>query len=93
MKEKNKAFKEIHIVLTGDTRVEDPRVPAGHKLVVAGHKPPALGGYDDNLIAAAVRSKLAEILFAKQTLHPDLAVLTGGPDAWSTRHGSLVREP
>jgi uncharacterized phage-like protein YoqJ len=56
---------------------EDPRVPEGRKLLVAGHKPPELGGYDDNLVAAAVRSKLAEILFAKQTLHADLVVLTG----------------
>jgi ribonuclease HI/uncharacterized phage-like protein YoqJ len=61
----------------GSSREDDPGVPEGRKLVVAGHKPPALGGYDDNLMAAAVRAKLAEILFAKQTLHPDLVVLTG----------------
>jgi ribonuclease HI/uncharacterized phage-like protein YoqJ len=55
----------------------DPRVPEGRKLVVVGLKPDALGGYDDNLVAGAVRSKLAEILFAKQTMAADLVVLTG----------------
>lgn len=55
----------------------DPRVPEGWKLVVAGHRPPELGGYDENLVSSGVRSKLAEILAAKRVLHPDLVVLTG----------------
>jgi ribonuclease HI/uncharacterized phage-like protein YoqJ len=55
----------------------DPRVPEGHKLVVAGHRPPALGGYDENLVSSAVRSKLTEILAAKQAVSPSLVVLTG----------------
>jgi ribonuclease HI/uncharacterized phage-like protein YoqJ len=67
----------VAAVPAGSSRDDDPSAPEGRRLVVAGHKPPALGGYDDNLIAGAVRSKLAEILFAKQTLHPDLVVLTG----------------
>ena len=55
----------------------DPRVPDGRKVVVIGHKPPELGGYDDNLLTAELRRKLTEVLAAKQTLHPDLVVLTG----------------
>jgi ribonuclease HI/uncharacterized phage-like protein YoqJ len=55
----------------------DPRVPEGHRLVVAGHRPPALGGYDDNPVADGVREKLRRILAAKRELHPDLVVLSG----------------
>ncbi|HEX2064036.1 MAG TPA: ribonuclease H, partial [Acidimicrobiales bacterium] len=58
-------------------RGDDPRVPAGHRLVVSGHRPPALGGYDANPVADGVRARLAEILEAKLQLHPDLVVLTG----------------
>jgi ribonuclease HI/uncharacterized phage-like protein YoqJ len=56
---------------------EDPRVPAGHRVVVTGHRPPELGGYDDNPVAAATRDRLAEILAAKRAMHDDLVVLTG----------------
>jgi ribonuclease HI len=55
----------------------DPRVPEGWKVVVAGHRPPELGGYGENLVSAGVRRQLAEILAAKKALHPDLVVLTG----------------
>ena len=55
----------------------DERVPPGRKIVVTGHRPPGLGGYDENLMAAGVRSKLAEVLAAKRVLHPDAVVLTG----------------
>ncbi|HTJ75156.1 MAG TPA: RNase H family protein [Acidimicrobiales bacterium] len=55
----------------------DPRRPEGHLVAVIGHKPPELGGYDDNPVAAGVRAKLAELLAAKAQLHPDLVVLTG----------------
>ena len=55
----------------------DERVPEGYKIVVAGHRPPGLGGYDENLMAAGVRSKLAEVLAAMRQLHPDVVVLTG----------------
>ena len=49
----------------------------GYGVVVAGHRPPELGGYDANPTAAAVRRRLVEILEAKRKLHPDLYVLTG----------------
>ena len=55
----------------------DGRVPAGHRLVVLGHRPPELGGYGENPVAAEVRRRLTEILAAKAALHPDLVVLTG----------------
>ena len=54
-----------------------PEAPAGHLLTVTGLKPPDLGGYSDNPVAASVQSKLSEILLAKAAMHPDLAVLTG----------------
>jgi ribonuclease HI/uncharacterized phage-like protein YoqJ len=60
---------------TGPARGDDP--PDGHRLVVVGHRPPDLGGYGDNDVAEAVRSRLAEILAAKKVMHPDLVVLTG----------------
>lgn len=55
----------------------DSRAPAGHLVVVAGHRPPALGGYEANPIADGVRAKVAEILRAKREIEPDLVVLSG----------------
>ncbi len=55
----------------------DAPVPPGHLVVVGGHRPPALGGYDENPVTAGVRQRLTEILTAKALLHPDLVVLTG----------------
>jgi hypothetical protein len=54
-----------------------PAVPPGHPIVVAGLRPPGLGGYDGGPIADAVRAQLLDILRAKQSLHPDALVLTG----------------
>jgi ribonuclease HI len=56
---------------------DDPRLPPGRRLVIVGHRPPGIGGYDDNLMAEGVRRRLAEILGAKAQLHEDLVVLTG----------------
>jgi ribonuclease HI/uncharacterized phage-like protein YoqJ len=55
----------------------DPRVPEGRRVVVLGHKPPELGGYDENLLTGQLRDKLTEILAAKRELHDDLVVMTG----------------
>ena len=60
-----------------DVSTLDPRVPPGHRLVGVGHRPPALGGYDDNPIAADVRRRLTEIVAGKLEVHGDLMVLTG----------------
>ncbi len=51
--------------------------PVGHRVIVMGHRPPELGGYGDNPVAAGVRRKLAEILTGLRAVHPDLVVLTG----------------
>ena len=52
-------------------------VPTGFRLVVAGHRPPELGGYDANPTADRVRTHLAALLAAERELHPDVVVLTG----------------
>ena len=51
--------------------------PVGHRVIVLGHRPPELGGYGDNPVAAGVRRKLAEILTGLQAVQTDLVVLTG----------------
>lgn len=51
--------------------------PAGHLLVATGLRPPDLGGYSDNPLAASVQARLAEIFQAKATMNADLVVLTG----------------
>jgi ribonuclease HI/uncharacterized phage-like protein YoqJ len=55
----------------------DARLPGGRLVVAFGHRPPELGGYGENPVAAGVRDRLAEILAAKKELHPDLWLLTG----------------
>jgi ribonuclease HI/uncharacterized phage-like protein YoqJ len=56
----------------------DARLPAGRLVLVTGHRPPELGGYEpDNPVAVDVRRRLAEILAAKRELHPDLIAVTG----------------
>jgi ribonuclease HI/uncharacterized phage-like protein YoqJ len=56
---------------------KDARLPGGRLVAAFGHRPPELGGYDENPVAAGVREKLAEILAAKKQVHPDLHLLTG----------------
>ena len=46
-------------------------------MAVFGLRPPDLGGYDENAVAAGVRDKLTEILAAKKKMHPELWMLTG----------------
>ena len=47
-------------------------------MLVAGHRPPELGGYEaDNPVASEVRRRLADILAAKRELHPDALAVTG----------------
>jgi len=55
----------------------DARLPGGRLVAVFGHRPPELGGYGENPVAAGVRDRLSEILAAKKQLHPDLWMLTG----------------
>jgi ribonuclease HI/uncharacterized phage-like protein YoqJ len=55
----------------------DARLPGGRMVAVLGHRPPELGGYGENPVAAGVRDRLAEILAAKKEMYPDLWLLTG----------------
>ena len=50
---------------------------AGHSIVVMGHRPTELGGYGENLFAAAVRARLTEVIAAKKVMHDDLVVISG----------------
>jgi hypothetical protein len=65
---------------TSPDAVESPHARseiAGHSLVVLGHRPPELGGYDDNPLADAVRARLVEVIGAKAEMHADLVVVSG----------------
>ncbi len=50
---------------------------AGHPLVIFGHRPTELGGYDDNPLTQAVAARLGEIISAKAVLAEDLVVVSG----------------
>ena len=50
---------------------------AGHPVLVAGLRPPALGGYDPHPLAGRARDLLRARLLAEKLLHPDLVVLSG----------------
>jgi uncharacterized phage-like protein YoqJ len=54
-----------------------PAAPPGHRVVVFGHRPDQLGGYDDNPVTAGVLRKLTEILAGLKVVQPDVVVLTG----------------
>jgi ribonuclease HI/uncharacterized phage-like protein YoqJ len=54
-----------------------PAAPAGHRVVVFGHRPAELGGYDSNPVAAQVQRRLTDILTGLQTVHPSIVMLTG----------------
>jgi ribonuclease HI/uncharacterized phage-like protein YoqJ len=51
--------------------------PPGYRLAVFGHRPPALGGYGDNPVAASARDRMVEIMRGLAQEHRDLVVLTG----------------
>ena len=48
-----------------------------HVLAVVGHRPPELGGYDDNPVLNRVRRTLIDVLRAKKEMEPDLVVASG----------------
>lgn len=60
-----------------ERRRRDGRIPPGHLLLVVGHSPPELGGWDPNPIADAVRERLITQFETEAELHPDLVVMTG----------------
>jgi ribonuclease HI/uncharacterized phage-like protein YoqJ len=51
--------------------------PVGHLVVVLGHRPPELGGYEPNFLHAAVQRRLGDILAAQAQLDEDLVLVTG----------------
>ena len=57
---------------------DEVRALPGHPVVVLGHKPTELGGYDDsNPVARAVKGRLHDILVAKAQIEPGLTVVSG----------------
>lgn len=71
------AVAEVEKLKTTSTPVRDDGLEAGHRILVTGHRPPELGGYDDNLIATQVRGQLTQVLAAKRAMYPDLVVVSG----------------
>lgn len=61
----------------GPPRSRDRRLPAGRLVLVAGHRPGELGGYDPNLVADGVRARLQETLSAMVQVDGPLAVVSG----------------
>ena len=55
----------------------DRRLPAGRLVLVAGHRPGELGGYDANPVADGVRTRLQETLAAMVEVDGPLAVVSG----------------
>jgi len=55
----------------------DRRLPAGRLVLVGGHRPAELGGYDANPIADGVRTRLQETLAAMVEVDGPLAVVSG----------------
>jgi ribonuclease HI len=60
-----------------ERRRRDPRIPSGHLLLVMGHTPDRLGGWDPNPVADKVRADLALIIDGLARVRSDLVVLTG----------------
>jgi ribonuclease HI len=55
----------------------DRRLPAGRLVLVTGHRPGELGGYDANPIADGVRTRLQETLAAMVEVDGPLVVVSG----------------
>jgi ribonuclease HI/uncharacterized phage-like protein YoqJ len=55
----------------------DRRLPDVPLVVVAGHRPPGIGGYGPNPVADRVRTRIGEALHALQELHGEVAVVSG----------------
>jgi uncharacterized phage-like protein YoqJ len=55
----------------------DKRLPAGRLVLVTGHRPGELGGYDPNPVAGGVATRLREVLAAMVEVDGALAVVSG----------------
>ncbi len=58
-------------------RGRDKRLPAGRLVLVAGHRPGELGGFEPNPVADGVWERLQETLAAMVTVDGPLAVVSG----------------
>jgi ribonuclease HI len=58
-------------------RGRDRRLPPGRLVLVAGHRPGELGGYESNAVADGVRTRLAEVLAGMVTVDGPLTVVSG----------------
>ncbi|MEO6318627.1 MAG: ribonuclease H, partial [Acidimicrobiales bacterium] len=58
-------------------RGRDHRLPGGRLVLVAGHRPAELGGFEANPVADGVRARLRETLAAMVTVDGPLAVVSG----------------
>ena len=50
---------------------------AGHAIVVMGHQPPEIGGYDDNDWSTAIQRRLEAIITAKAEMFDDVVIVSG----------------
>ncbi len=60
-----------------ERRRRDGRIPQGQLLVVVGHGPPELGGWDPNPTSDKVRDQLVELIGGYAAMQPGLTVMTG----------------
>ncbi|MCB0977884.1 MAG: hypothetical protein KDB02_10540 [Acidimicrobiales bacterium] len=60
-----------------ERRRRDGRIPDGYLLLVVGHSPPELGGWDPNPTSESVRRRLVDLIDGYARITPDLVVLTG----------------
>lgn len=70
--------------------------PSCHSIVIVGHRPPEIGGYQESETSARIRRKLAEILDARRDQFGDVVVLTGlglGAETLGAEAATLVGVP
>lgn len=60
-----------------ERRRRDPRIPPGHLMLVVGHGPDELGGWEENPLSARIRDQLTEMFEGHRRIEPDLVVVTG----------------
>lgn len=58
-------------------KAAEPAPIPGYLMVVGGHRPPEIGGWDANPLATRIRSQLTDIISAKAQITDDLTVVTG----------------
>ena len=61
----------------GSGTSRDRRLPEGRLVLVAGHRPGELGGYDDNPVADGVRARMGELLAGMREVDGLFSVVSG----------------